>query len=40
MSVIPYSVDNRIYFKKNIKNLTVNNISLTKNKKYIDILFI
>ena len=40
MSVIPYSVDNRIYFKKNIKNLTVNNISLKKNKKYIDILFI
>ena len=39
MSVIPYSVDNRIYLK-NIKNLTVNNISLTKNKKYIDILLI
>ncbi len=40
VTVIPYSVDNKVYFKRNIKNFNINNISLKKTKKYIDVLFI
>ena len=40
VSIIPYPVDKKIYFKEKISSLRVNNISLKKNKNNIDLLFV
>jgi glycosyltransferase involved in cell wall biosynthesis len=40
VTVIPYSVNRGTYCKKKVNNIKINNITLKKNKEFIDILFI
>ena len=40
VTVIPYSVNRSTYCKKKVNNIKINNITLKKNKEFIDILFI
>jgi len=40
VTVIPYAIDHKIYYKQRINYFKINNIKLQKSKKYIDVLFI